>query len=196
MDTEIRDAVERGIQKMNKFARKMDTNLLYYVASALDPRIESSLIGSQMSEQDAGLIISQVRDFLKREYPHELSMSCIVDRPPGMSETMWRTLRKVQPLQRTLLSDIDRYLDAPSVSWSHHMIDDADEEWVLKWWKANVFNFPLMAKAARDYLPIPSAEVGIEREFSNARDVLGLRRHCLNTETMRWLMLFKGQYQK
>ncbi|KAJ5704488.1 hypothetical protein N7536_000177 [Penicillium majusculum] len=196
VDTEIRDAVERGIQKMNKFARKMDTNLLYYVASVLDPRIKSSLIGSQMSEQDAGLIISQVREFLKREYPHELSMSCIVDRPPGMSETMWRTLRKVQPSQRTLLSDIDRYLDAPPVSWSHHMIDDADEEWVLKWWKANVFSFPLMAKAARDYLPIPSAEVGIEREFSNARDVLGLRRHCLNAETMRWLMLLKGQYQK
>ncbi|KAJ5704441.1 hypothetical protein N7536_000130 [Penicillium majusculum] len=74
VDTEIRDAVERGIQKMNKFARKMDTNLLYYVASVLDPRIKSSLSGSQMSEQDAGLIISQVREFLKREYPHELSM--------------------------------------------------------------------------------------------------------------------------
>ncbi|KUM56057.1 hypothetical protein ACN42_g11169 [Penicillium freii] len=46
VDTEIRDAVERGIQKMNKFARKMDTNLLYYVASVLDPRIKLSLIGS------------------------------------------------------------------------------------------------------------------------------------------------------
>ena len=55
---------------------------------------------------------------------------------------------------------------------------------------------PLMAKAAQDYLPILSAEVGIEHEFSNARDVLGLRRHCLNAETMRWLMLLKGQYQK
>jgi hypothetical protein len=196
VDTEIRNAVGRGIHKMNKFARKMDTNLLYYVASVLDPRIKSSLIGTQMNAQDAGMIISQVREFLKKEYPHEPSMSCVMERPPGMSETMWRTLRKVQPSQRTLLSDIDRYLDAPPVSWSHHMIDDADEEWVLKWWKANVFSFPLMAKAAQDYLPIPSAEVGIEREFSNARDVLGLRRHCLNAETMRWLMLLKGQYQK
>jgi hypothetical protein len=52
-----------------------------------------------------------------------------------------------------------------------------------------------MAKAARDYLPIPSAELGIEREFSNARDVLGLRRHRLNAETMRWLMLLRGKSQ-
>ena len=141
VDTEIRDAVERGIQKTNKFTRKIDTNLLYYVASVLDSGIKSSLIGSQMSAQDAGLIISQVREFLKKEYSHEPSMSCVVDRPPGMSETMWRTLRKVQPSQQKLLSDIDKYLDAPPVSWSHHMIDDADEEWTRKWWKANSLTF-------------------------------------------------------
>ncbi|CAI7622066.1 unnamed protein product [Penicillium palitans] len=105
VDTEIRNAVGRGIHKMNKFARKIDTNLLYYVASVLDPRIKSSLIGTQMNAQDAGMIISQVREFLKKEYPHEPSISCVIERPP----------------------------DAPPVSWSHHMIDDADEEWVLKW---------------------------------------------------------------
>ncbi|KAJ5863000.1 hypothetical protein N7455_007273 [Penicillium solitum] len=163
VNIEIRDAVERGIRKMNKFARKMDDNLLYYMASVLDPRIKSSLIVSQMSEQDSGLIVS--------------------------------TLRKVQLSKEASLSDIDKYLDSPPVNWSYHMIGDADAEWVLKWWKANAFNFPLMAKAARDYLPIPSAEVGIEREFSNARDVLGLRRHRLNAETMRWLMLLRGKSQ-
>ncbi|KAJ5544026.1 hypothetical protein N7494_005305 [Penicillium frequentans] len=190
---EIRNAVERGIQKMNKFARKMDDNLLYYVASVLDPRIKSSLIVSQMSEQDSALIVSQVREFLKKEYPQEpfVSREANHTRPPGMSETMWRTLCKVQPSKEASLSDVDEYLDSPPVNWSHHMIGDADAEWVLKWWKANAFNFPLMAKAARDYLSIPSAEVGVEREFSNARNILGLRRHRLNAETMRWLMLLR-----
>jgi hypothetical protein len=190
---EIRNAVERGIQKMNKFARKMDDNLLYYVASVLDPRIKSSLIVSQISEQDSALIVSQVREFLKKEYPPEplVSREANHTRPPGMSKTMWRTLCKVQPSKEASLSDVDKYLDSPPVNWSHHMIGDADAEWVLKWWKANAFNFPLMAKAARDYLSIPSAEVGVEREFSNARNILGLRRHRLNAETMRWLMLLR-----
>lgn len=80
---------------MNKFARKMDTNVLYYVASVLSPRVKSSLIGTQMNAPDVGMIISQVREFLKKEYPYEPSMSCVVDRPLGISETMWRTLRKV-----------------------------------------------------------------------------------------------------
>ena len=110
VNIEIRDAVERGIRKMNKFARKMDDNLLYYVASVLDLRIKSSLIVSQMSEQDSGLIVSQVWEFLKKEYPPELFVSCEVDhtRPAGMSETMWRTLRKVQPSKEASLSDIDK----------------------------------------------------------------------------------------
>ena len=60
----------------------------------------------------------------------------------------------------------------------------------------NAFEFPLMAQALRDYLPVPSAEVGVERLFSDARNVLGIRRHCLNAETMRWLMLLKGYYDK
>lgn len=96
---EIRDAVEGRIRKMNKFARKIDDNLFYYMASVLDQRIKPSLIVSQMSEQDSGFIFSQVRGFLKTEYPPEPLVSREVDLPcpPGMSETMWRTLRKVQP---------------------------------------------------------------------------------------------------
>ena len=53
-----------------------------------------------------------------------------------------------------------------------------------------------MAQAVRDYFPVPSAEVGVERLFSDARDVLGLRRHRMNGETMRRLMLLKGHYDK
>ncbi|KAJ5737452.1 uncharacterized protein N7483_002577 [Penicillium malachiteum] len=90
VNIEIRDAMERGIQKMNKFARIMDDNLLYYVAPVLNQRIKSSLIVSQMSEQSSGVIVSQVREFLKKDYTPEPFVSCEVDhpRPAGMSETM------------------------------------------------------------------------------------------------------------
>ena len=110
-----------------------------------------------------------------------------------MSETIWKTLCRVQePSEGGITSDIDKYLDSPPVSWSHQLIEDGDSEWVLKWWKANTFQYPLMAQAVRDYLPVPSAEVGIERVFSGGRDVLGLRRQSMSAETMRWLMLLKG----
>jgi hypothetical protein len=191
---EIQDAAEKGIRKMNKFAKRMDDNILYYVASILDPRIKTSFIEAQMSAPDAQLIMSQVREFLQKDYPFYPIPPSGPERPPGMSEIMWKTLRKVQPSQETLISDIDRYMDSPPVGWSHRLIGDGDPEWVLKWWRANAFDYPLMAQAARDYLSVPSAEVGVERQFSDARDVLGLRRHCMNAETMRWLMLLKEVY--
>ena len=39
---DIQDAAEAGIQEMDKFANKMDGNILYYVAAILDPRIKRS----------------------------------------------------------------------------------------------------------------------------------------------------------
>ena len=59
---DIQDAVEAGIQKLGKFTKIMDGNILYYVAAILDPRIKTSYIKAQMSEPDMYLIISQVRE--------------------------------------------------------------------------------------------------------------------------------------
>jgi hypothetical protein len=54
----------------------------------------------------------------------------------------------------------------------------------------------LISQAAQDYFPIPSAEVGVERLSSGARDVLGIRRYCLTAETFRWLMFLRRPYDK
>jgi len=194
VDADIRQAVERATRKMDQFTKKMDDNILYYVAVVLDPRIKTSLIEAQMDESSARLITSEVREFLKREYPFDPILPSNAERPSGMSETLWKTLRRLQPYPGPQASDIDRYLDSAPVSWSHTSFTDGDADWVLKWWKANAVDFPCMARAARDYLLVPAAEVGVERLFSGARDVLGLRRHSLNAETMRWLVLLKGHY--
>jgi len=51
-----------------------------------------------------------------------------------------------------------------------------------------------MAYAARDFLPLPASEVVCKRLFSTGRDMLGLRRHRLNRETMRLLILLKDEF--
>ncbi|EED14468.1 hypothetical protein TSTA_106780 [Talaromyces stipitatus ATCC 10500] len=165
---EIQNAVEGGIRKMDKFTKKMDSNIIYYVAAILNPQVKTSFIQAQISKSDADMIVSDIREYLKKQYPASPTSSSSAERPPDSSPEMW----------------------------FHNMIEDRDPNWILKWWKANAFNYPLMLKAVQDYLPIPSAEVGVERLFSNARDVLGIRRHCLNSEMFRWLMFLKGQYGK
>jgi hypothetical protein len=51
-----------------------------------------------------------------------------------------------------------------------------------------------MAKAARDIIAIPSAEVDVERLFSGCRDVLGIWRQSMKEQTMRTLMLLRDCY--
>src|SRR5215469_13550286 len=57
---------------LDRKVQKPDSSpLYYYVAAILDPHIKTSFIKVQMSESDADLIISQVQEFLKKQYPFE-----------------------------------------------------------------------------------------------------------------------------
>ena len=83
---------------MNKFAKKMDGNILYYVAAVLDPRIKTSVIRAQMNQEDANVIVSQVREFLKKQYPLDEASSSSPECLSGMLESLWRTLKMVHPV--------------------------------------------------------------------------------------------------
>lgn len=196
VDPSIREAVQHALGKAEKFLRKMDDNILYYVATALDPRIKGSLVNAHMSSDDAYLITSQVRSFLKTEYPLSGVEQPEPQQPAGMPDSLWKTLKRLQPGTSRPTSDVDRYFDSATVGCPHGGAEEGTVDWVLQWWKVNVFEFPSMARAARDYLAVPSTEVGVERVFSGARDVLGLRRHSMSAETMRWLVLLKSHYDR
>jgi hypothetical protein len=119
---------------MNKFTKKMDSNIIYYVAAVLDPQVKTSFIRAQMSQSDADVIISDIREYIKKQYPASPTSSSSAERPPGMPETLWRKLRKIQPVQSAdIISDIDWYLDSSPEMWSYSMIEDRDPDWILKW---------------------------------------------------------------
>jgi hypothetical protein len=88
------------------------------------------------------------------------------------------------------------YLDTPSLDWDETDVSNYDPDWVLKWWKANAFQFPLMAMAVRDLLSVPGSEVDVERLFCGGRDLLGIPRFGLKGETMRILTLLKAYFER
>ena len=53
-----------------------------------------------------------------------------------------------------------------------------------------------MFTVTRDYLPIPGAEVDVERLFNIARNILGLRRMSMSAETLRALILLKDYLRR
>lgn len=53
--------------------------------------------------------------------------------------------------------------------------------------------WPQLAVAARDLLPVSASEVDVERLFSGCRDEIGIRRHSL-AEAVRVLTLLRSAY--
>jgi hypothetical protein len=132
-----------------------------------------------------------IRSTLHKLYPSQPQGSSQDEDLAKKSTLELRMLRKIHK-DATPVSEIDRYLDSPLVAWDGL----EDPNWVLKWWKANSLQYPIMSQVARDYLPIPPAEVDCERLFSSGRDCLGLRRQSMLPETMKALMLVRDQYRR
>lgn len=62
---------------------------------------------------------------------------------------------------------------------------------ILSWWKANELTYPNLSQVAKDILAVQIAQVGVERVFNLARDVIGDRRHRLSAQTIRQVMVLR-----
>ncbi len=51
---------------------------------------------------------------------------------------------------------------------------------VIEWWKLHRSEFPVITECAWDYLTIPCSAVHVERLFSRARDLQGIRRTTMS----------------
>jgi hypothetical protein len=65
---------------------------------------------------------------------------------------------------------------------------------LYNWWRIHKDEYPRMAAAARDYLAIPASEDSVERKFNAGRDLLGIQRFSMKSDTMRMLMLMDDVY--
>lgn len=200
LDEDISLAVKEGMKKYRKYYTFVDASDTYYTALILDPRNKGDLLLEELEDETTGReILQSIRDNLHRDYPVKnvesslsTSQSLLEGSTSEYSDVESRLLKRFRPRNQPLLSDIDRYLDSPRVNIN----DMKDPNWLCNWWRINKDEYPRMAAAARDYLAIPASEVSVERLFNAGRDILGIRRHSINSETMRMLMLMDNVYRK
>jgi hypothetical protein len=194
LSSDIALAVSAGTKKYKKYYELMDEQDAYYIALILDPRFKTLLLEKELGQVTAPKVIRTVKEALHEQYPSkplpDLSTTKI-DQGNKRQSLEARVLQKLQPqvLQR---SDIDRYFEEAVVTVDESLTKE--EDWLFSWWSMHKDEYPRMAAAARDYLAIPAAEVAVERLFSRGRDLLGLRRHSLNGETMRRVTLLRDIY--
>jgi hypothetical protein len=194
LSSDAASAVSAGIKKYKKYYELMDSQDAYYIALILDPRFKTLLLEKELGDVTAPKVIRTVKEALHEQYPSKLPpdlSTAKIDQGNKRQSLEARVLQKLQPqvIQR---SDIDRYFEEGVVTVDESVTKA--ENWLFSWWNMHKDEYPRMAAAARDYLPIPAAEVAVERLFSRGRDMLGLRRHSLNGESMRRLMLLRDIY--
>lgn len=191
LDNDIVAAIDQGLQKYRKYYAYMDQTDAYYTALLLDPRVKGDLLRRELDEEAAEKVIDDIRQSIYKEYskPTEIEAS-----DPSLSGVESydtpeaRMMQRLAPVARKPAgSDIDDYFTAPRTPFEAAQTTCSD--WLLKWWNTHRDEMPQMAAVARDYLAIPAAEVGVERLFSQGRDLLGLRRGRMNSKTIRMMML-------
>jgi hypothetical protein len=194
-DLDISIAAESAIDKYQKYYSFMDDSSTYYAATVLDPRVKTHLLEHELSKSDAKTLIQGLREELHKLYPSIPEPTPTLSIKPLEPESLEsRMFSKLQPRElQTFMSDIDRYFDTPTIPRPQMLAKDKDI-WLLSWWNSHKDEYPYMAQIARGFLAIPGSEVSVERLFSGGRDLLGLRRHRMNAETMRMLMLLRDYY--
>ena len=81
--------------------------------------------------------------------------------------------------------DIDRYLGSRLVASSQVSLD------VLKWWKDNQSEFPILSIFARDVLSVPVSIISSESAFSLSGRILDTRGMSLTPEMVECLTCLK-----
>ncbi|KAH8799135.1 ribonuclease H-like domain-containing protein [Xylogone sp. PMI_703] len=196
-DPDVAFAAKSAIDKYQKYYSFMDDSNTYYAAAILDPRVKTRLLEHELPKSDARILIQGLREELHEQYQYSSPEPALPAISPTLLEPQSlesRMFSKLQPqAPPVFVSDIDRYFDTPAIPLPH-VLAKGHDNWLLSWWNGHKEEYPCMAQVARHYLPIPGSEVSVERLFSGGRDLLGLRRHRMNAETMRILMLLRDYY--
>src|SRR3989337_2503174 len=84
------------------------------------------------------------------------------------------------------IDEIASYLALPKVH---------PDECPLMWWKTNRTRFPILSKVARKYLAIPATSTPSERLFSEAGNIMTIKRTQLSSTTLENLVFCKKNWR-
>ena len=62
---------------------------------------------------------------------------------------------------------------------------------ILKYWSTKQYQYPTIARIARDHLAIPATSAASERVFSNGSDIITKKRNRLSPSTIRYLLCLR-----
>ena len=165
------------------------------IATICDPRFNLSVFGVVLPSSSNDRRRQKLRLNMKECYTRyqqqaqAIRRSKLHDNPPLTSplfdkdELSDAKLYQSAPAAPETETELERYIT------QERMPRDTN---IYTYWKAKQYDFPIIARIARDYLAIPATSAPSERVFSHGGDVVTKKRNRLTGESIRMIVCLKG----
>lgn len=195
-DKVVKSMAEKMLVKFEKYWD--DYSVVLALGAVLDPRMKLSTLEYCYSKVDPLTSQFKVEEVKKKLYILFENYSSIRTSTPsssarkvssshGLTQSLFSELKvhKQQLATPTGKSQLDVYLDEPSLDLTYHNYDDLN---ILQWWKENWCRFKDLSLMARDVLGIPITTVASESAFSIGSIILNKYRSRLLSKNVEALI--------
>lgn len=177
-------AAGNGLEKLQKYESLTDIahSKLPFVAVFLNPALKMNYF-KEHKYRNVKEIQKKITEIFERDY--ETGGDNVESNDPEESEDEFYAHMFKRAKVNKASKEIQKYLQFPLLS---------PETNILEFWRTQETEFPGLSKLARDVLPVQSASVAVERDFSSASNTMSPKQCSMQADTLRARMCLKMWY--
>lgn len=180
-------AARAGIGKLKKYEDLINATTLPFICTFLNPALKMTYFKEYYSPNAVREINKKIVSYFTESYAPTLAAQSTKRKADDSDET--DDFHKYM-FKRSKISnepaEIKNYLNLPLAQPNTDSVE---------YWKSKVTEFPCLSSMARDFLPIQSSSVSVERDFAGGVDVVTSNRCRLTNETIQAKMCLKSWYK-
>jgi hAT family C-terminal dimerisation region len=194
-DTAIALAAQRSIDKLNEYYNVLHTHAHAGIATICNPRFNFSVFQ---------VVLPSSSDDRKRA-KLRMNMKECYSRYQQREQAIRQAKQHENPLPTTQNEEDDDELSDAELYRSALAVPETETELqrylgqerlprdvnIYQYWKAKQYDFPIIARIAKDYLPIPATSALSEVVFSQGGDIVTKKRNRLTGESIRMIVCLK-----
>lgn len=183
-------AVKAGLDKLQKYDSLIDDTTIPFICTFLNPALKMTYFKEHYNRSAVREINTKISSYFAEKYggtiptPRQQSKR---KADPGDDLDDDFSAHLFKRSKRTNEScEIKQYLDRELAK------PNTD---CLNYWKTQQDELPLLSGMARDFLPVQSSSVAVERDFADGVDIITPNRHRLVAKTIQTKMCLKSWYK-
>lgn len=187
----LAEAVKAGCAKLQKYEELINETSIPFICTFLHPALKMNYFKEYYGRNAVRDINSKISTYFIANYSNATSTQSQTSKrkadqtdDDGDDEFTAHLFKRSKRMNES--SEMKKYMDQP--------LSKPDTN-LLEFWKSRQDELLSLSAMARDFLPIQSSSVAVERDFSGAVDIVTPNRHCLMEKTIKTKMCLKSWYK-